>query len=91
MNKPRLNKELFQRGLTPRDFERTLEQGFSSGQDVRTFRELLQLDQSTFASALGIPEDFLAQLEESNDPPSAKVVRRLLKAAADPAAFSLME
>ncbi len=91
MNKPRLNKELFQRGLTPRDFELTLEQGFRTGADVRAFRTLLQLDQASFASALGIPEELLSKLEESGEAPSPKLTRRLIRAAADPATFSLME
>ncbi len=91
MTKPRLSKELFQRGLTPRDFELILEQGFHTGADVRALRTLLQLDQASFASALGIPEEFLSRLEESEEAPSAKLSRRLIRAAADPATFSLME
>lgn len=91
MTKPRLSRELFQLGLTPRDFERALEQGFQSGRDVTAFRQLLKLDVAAFASALGIPEDLLLTLEQSPEPPSPKLVRRLMKAASDPATFRQME
>jgi DNA-binding transcriptional regulator YiaG len=91
MTKPRLNKELFLLGLTPRDFERTLKSGFQNGRDVAAFRVLLQLDTTSFASALGIPEQLLLALEQSDEAPSPKLVRRLLKAASDPATFWQME
>lgn len=91
MAKPRLSKELFQMGLTPRHFEDLLAQGFRSGADITALRELLQMTPEAFAKAFGIPDELLATLEASPEPPSAKFTRRLIKACEEPGAFVCMD
>jgi DNA-binding transcriptional regulator YiaG len=90
MAKPRLSKELFLMGLTPRHFEEVLSRGFQTGEDIKALRELLKMSSSAFADALGIPETLLAELESQAGPPSPKFTRRLIMAAEDPGTFIKM-
>jgi DNA-binding transcriptional regulator YiaG len=91
MAKPRLNKELYRRGLTPEQFERFLSPGFESGADVLAFRELLGMKPERFAGALGIPLELLREMETNAESPSPKFQRRLSKAALEPGTFFEME
>ena len=91
MVKPVLSKELFLMGLTPADFERVLQTKFAEGGDIRVFRELLQMDQPSFAAALGISVEFLQTMEIANSPPSDKFRRRLMKATERPDKFYAMD